>query len=352
MYFLRKNIYGIFIVSLVVFMSTYISKALSANNLLISSAFLCVFIGLLLGNIFSFQEKIAPFIDFSLKKLLRVGIAFLGLSLSLSELLSYGSTAILLVIINIVIAFLIIIFLCKLFKIPSKLGYLITMGTCICGVTAVIATSSIIKSDKNETSYAVGIVTLFGIIAVFAYPYLANHFFHASSDLAGIFLGTAIHDTAQVSAAGVIYSELFNSEEALNSAMTTKLLRNSFLVVLIPLIAFLYNKDQNINVKKSVKDFFPFFVLAFIILAIIRTIGDYILIDNNIVIYWKEFLALTKQLSVYLILFAMVALGLQTNIKSMFSLGIKPLLIGFVASTSVGVLSVWYLLFFVPMMID
>ena len=90
MYFLRKNIYGIFIVSLVVFMSTYISKALSANNLLISSAFLCVFIGLLLGNIFSFQEKIAPFIDFSLKKLLRVGIAFLGLSLSLSELLSYG----------------------------------------------------------------------------------------------------------------------------------------------------------------------------------------------------------------------------------------------------------------------
>jgi uncharacterized membrane protein YadS len=48
----------------------------------------------------------------------------------------------------------------------------------------------------------------------------------------------------------------------------------------------------------------------------------------------------------------MVALGLQTNIKSMFLLGIKPLLIGFVASTSVGVLSVWYLLFFVPMMID
>ena len=319
MYFLRKNIYGIFIVSLVVFMSTYISKALSANNLLISSAFLCVFIGLLLGNIFSFQEKIASFIDFSLKKLLRVGIAFLGLSLSLSELLSYGSTAILLVIINIVIAFLIIIFLCKLFKIPSKLGYLITMGTCICGVTAVIATSSIIKSDKNETSYAVGIVTLFGIIAVFVYPYLAHHFFQASSDLAGIFLGTAIHDTAQVSAAGVIYSELFNSEEALNSAMTTKLLRNSFLIVLIPLIAFLYNKDENINVKKSVKDFFPFFVLAFIILAFFRTIGDYILIDNNIVIYWKEFLVLSKQLSVYLILFAMVALGLHTNIKSMFS---------------------------------
>ena len=352
MHFLKKNIFGIVIVSFIVLTSIYLSKVLAVNNVLLSSAFLCVFIGLLVGNIFSFKEKIDPFIDFSLKKLLRIGIALLGLSLSLNELLSYGSTAIILVVINIIIAFLIIIFLCKLFKIPRKLGYLITMGTCICGVTAVIATSSIIKSDKTETSYAVGIVTLFGIIAVFLYPYLANHFFHSSSDLAGIFLGTAIHDTAQVSAAGVIYSELFSSEEALNSAMTTKLLRNSFLIVLIPLIAYLYTKDENINVKKSIKNFFPFFVLAFIILALVRTMGDFVFDGNNEVFYWKEFIVQSKKLSIYLILFAMVALGLQTNIKSIFNLGIKPLLIGFAASASVGVLSVLYLLFLVPQMVN
>ena len=344
MHFLKKNIFGIVIVSFIVLTSIYLSKVLAVNNVLLSSAFLCVFIGLLVGNIFSFKEKIDPFIDFSLKKLLRIGIALLGLSLSLNELLSYGSTAIILVVINIIIAFLIIIFLCKLFKIPRKLGYLITMGTCICGVTAVIATSSIIKSDKTETSYAVGIVTLFGIIAVFLYPYLANHFFHSSSDLAGIFLGTAIHDTAQVSAAGVIYSELFNSEEALNSAMTTKLLRNSFLVILIPLIAYLYNKDENVNVKKSIKDFFPFFVLAFIILAIVRTLGDFVFVNDNLLIYWTEFLATSKKLSVYLILCAMVALGLQTDLKGMMSLGIKPLVIGFSAAVIVGLVSVIYLL--------
>jgi uncharacterized membrane protein YadS len=48
----------------------------------------------------------------------------------------------------------------------------------------------------------------------------------------------------------------------------------------------------------------------------------------------------------------MVALGLQTNIKSIFNLGIKPLLIGFAASASVGVLSVLYLLFLVPQMVN
>ena len=88
---------------------------------------------------------------------------------------------------------------------------------------------------------------------------LPNYYFDLTPDLAGAFLGTAIHDTAQVSAAGVIYSEMYNSPEALNSAMTTKLLRNSFLIILIPLIAYLYNKDDGINVKKSVKDFFPLF---------------------------------------------------------------------------------------------
>ena len=224
---IRQNILGATTISSLVVFSILLSHFLSSINILISSAFLCIFFGLIVGNIFSLK-KIEPFANFCLKKLLRIGIALLGLSLSLNELFNYGLTAFFLIIINIVIAFLIIKYLCNLFKIPNVLGYLITMGTCICGVTAVIATSSIIKTDKDQTSYAVGVVTLFGIIAVFFYPYVANYYFHFSPDLAGIFLGTAIHDTAQVSAASVIYSDMYDSEEALNSAITTKLLRNSF----------------------------------------------------------------------------------------------------------------------------
>ena len=164
-----------------------------------------------------------------------------------------------------------------------------------------------------------------------------------SPDLAGIFLGTAIHDTAQVSAASVIYSDMYNSEEALNSAITTKLLRNSFLIILIPLIAYLYNKEKKVDVKSSIKDFFPFFVLGFIILSFVRTLGDHLFLDNNMFVYWKHILFFFKEISIYCILFSMVALGLQTNLKSMFKLGFKPLIIGFVASATVGVVSVVYL---------
>ena len=350
MRFFKQNMLGISIISALVVLSILSSKLLSSGNLLISSAFLCIFLGLIIGNIFSINKKIEQFISFCLKKLLRIGIAVLGLSLSLTQLFNYGSTAIFLVLINIIAAFFIIKFLCKIFNISKNLGYLITMGTCICGVTAVIATSSIIKSSKDETSYAVGIVTLFGILAVFFYPYLANYFFNFTPDLAGVFLGTAIHDTAQVSAAGIIYSELYSSQEALNSAMTTKLLRNSFLIILIPLIAYLYNKDQAVDVKKSIKDFFPMFVVGFILLSVFRTFGDQLIIDSNFVYQWEMFLFTSKQISIYCILFAMVALGLQTNIKGMLTLGIKPLIIGFAASTTVGVISVAYLLNILPMM--
>lgn len=339
---IRQNILGATTISSLVVFSILLSHFLSSINILISSAFLCIFFGLIVGNIFSLK-KIEPFANFCLKKLLRIGIALLGLSLSLNELFNYGLTAFFLIIINIVIAFLIIKYLCNLFKIPNVLGYLITMGTCICGVTAVIATSSIIKTDKDQTSYAVGVVTLFGIIAVFFYPYVANYYFHFSPDLAGIFLGTAIHDTAQVSAASVIYSDMYDSEEALNSAITTKLLRNSFLILLIPLIAYLYKKEKKVDVKNSIKEFFPIFVLGFILLSLLRTIGDYLFLDNDIIDYWKYSLVFFKEISIYCILFSMVAIGLQTNLKSMINLGFKPLIIGFIASATVGAVSVIYL---------
>lgn len=346
MQIVKENIFGIFFVASLVFSAVIISKFLSFNNLLVSSAFISILLGLLISNSFNVTKKIDWFTNFSLKKLLRIGIGFLGFSLSLTELFNYGSISLLLVILNIVIAFIILNSLCKFFGIPNSLGYLITMGTCICGVTAVIATSSIIKSNKDETSYAVAIVTLFGMIAVFTYPYLAHYLFALTPEVAGVFLGTAIHDTAQVSAAGVIYSEMYDSEVALNSSMTTKLLRNSFLILLIPLISYLYNKEKNVDIKSSIKDFFPLFVLGFIFCSLLRTIGDATIIHSNIIFYWDYFLVYIKDISKYFILFAMVALGLQTNLKSMTKLGIKPLAIGFAASASVGIFSILFLLYF------
>jgi len=299
-------------------------------------------VGLLVGNLVTFSKHTNQLISFILTNVLKVGIALLGIGLSIHELFKYGLSSVLLIIINILLVFAILILLGKCFKISKNLIVLIFMGTSICGVTAIAATSTIIKSNQHDTGYAVGVVTVFGLIAVVAYPYMAHYMFNGNDINAGIFLGAAIHDTAQVSAAGLIYQETFSSPVALEASMTTKLLRNSFLIILIPLLTYFYDRKKTKN-KSSIVKFFPFFVLGFILLSLARTTGDIFIINTNYHLYWENLIMMIKIASKYMILISMVALGLRIKISSFKKIGLKPLLVGFVAAISVGLSSLIYL---------
>ena len=321
------------------------SKFLLLNNYIISPAFFCIALGLLVSNLVILSKYTDRLVDFILTNVLKAGIAFLGIGLSIHELFKYGLSSVLLIIINIFLVFIILLLLGKVFKISRNLIILIMMGTSICGVTAIAATSTIIKSDQNDTGYAIGVVTIFGLIAVLIYPHLAEYIFSGDDINAGIFLGAAIHDTAQVSAAGLIYQETFSSPVALEASMTTKLLRNSFLIILIPLLTYFYerkNKNSQSS-SSSVLKFFPFFVLGFILISLFRTMGDIIVINTNYYEDWKNFIIIIKHVSKYMILVSMIALGLKIKISKFKKMGLKPLIIGFVAATSVGASSIIFL---------
>ena len=103
------------------------------------------------------------------------------------------------------------------------MSYLISVGSTVCGTTAIMAMAPVINAKKNEVSYAIANITLFGIISMLIYPYFANFYFNGESLFIGLFLGTAIHETAQVAAAGLIYDQQFNSPETLNISTVTKL---------------------------------------------------------------------------------------------------------------------------------
>ena len=331
---------SLFIITLLI--SIVLSNFFLLNNYIISPAFFCIMVGLLVGNLVTFSKHTNQLISFILTNVLKVGIALLGIGLSIHELFKYGLNSVLLIIINILLVFAILILLGKCFKISKNLIVLIFMGTSICGVTAIAATSTIIKSNQHDTGYAVGVVTVFGLIAVVAYPYMAHYMFNGNDINAGIFLGAAIHDTAQVSAAGLIYQETFSSPVALEASMTTKLLRNSFLIILIPLLTYFYDRKK-INNKSSIVKFFPFFVLGFILLSLARTTGDIFIINTNYHLYWENLIMMIKIASKYIILISMVALGLQIKVSSFKKIGLKPLLVGFVAAISVGLSSLIYL---------
>ena len=303
----------------------------------ISTAMIAILLGMFFGNVFQIRESFLKGLDFTQKHILKLGIICLGIQLKPFEFLEFGKIAIPLIIICIISVLIVIKLLIKKLKIPTRMAYLISIGSTVCGTTAIMATAPVIGAKKNEVSYAIANITLFGILSMLIYPYFANFYFESEPLLIGLFLGTSIHETSQVAAAGLIYDQQFNSPETLNIATVTKLIRNTFLVIMIPLFAFLYNRGKTSEKKYSIIDIFPYFVLGFVAMIIIRNLGD-VMYSNNY--KWLVTIEGIKLSSKIFLTMAMAAIGLSTNLKEIKNMGYKPFVVGFIGMTTVGLVSI------------
>ena len=306
----------------------------------ISTAMIAILMGIALGNIFKIRESFLLGIDFTQKYILKLGIICLGIQLKPFEFLKFGSVAIPLIIVCIISVLIVVKLLIKKLKISTRMAYLISIGSTVCGTTAIMATAPIIKANKSEVAYAIANMTVFGIITMLIYPYFANIYFNGDPLFVGLFLGTAIHETSQVAAAGLIYDQQFNSPETLNIATVTKLIRNTFLVIMIPLFAFLYNRNTTKTKNYSLLGIFPYFVLGFIGMIIFRNIGDQFFLTKNSIELWQSSILHIKDSAKIFLSMAMAAVGLSTNLKDIKSMGYKPFIVGFVAMVTVGLVSI------------
>ena len=305
----------------------------------ISTAMIAILIGIFFGNAFQVRDSFQKGLDFTREYILKFGIICLGIQLKPFEFLEFGKIAIPLIIVCIISVLFVIKLLIKKLKIPTRMAYLISIGSTVCGTTAIMATAPVIKANKNEVSYAIANITLFGILSMLIYPYFANMYFDGQPLMIGLFLGTAIHETSQVAAAGLIYDQQFNSPETLNIATVTKLIRNTFLVIMIPFFAFLYNRGKSKEKNYSIIKIFPYFVLGFVGMIILRNIGDFFFINvfDNI---WVNSIEVIKLSSKIFLTMAMAAIGLSTNLKDLKSMGYKPFVVGFIAMITVGFISI------------
>ena len=162
----------------------------------ISTAMIAILSGMLFGNIFQIREIFLKGLDFTQKNILKLGIICLGIQLKPFEFLKFGKIAIPLIIICIVSVLLVIKLISKKIIIPKRMSYLSSVGSTVCGTTAIMAMAPVINAKKNEVSYAIANITLFGILSMFIYPYFANFYFNSEPLFIGLFLGTAIHETA------------------------------------------------------------------------------------------------------------------------------------------------------------
>jgi uncharacterized integral membrane protein (TIGR00698 family) len=315
------------------------TRVLGFDRSPITAVPIAVVLGLLVRNIIGLPAVYEPGLKVCVRFLLRVGIVLLGLRLSLIAVIEVGLTALPIIVVCIICALIVASWLGRALHLPRRLTALIAIGTSICGVSAIVAAAAVIEAEDDEVSYAVACVTLFGLLALLGYPFFAFVACGGDAQMAGIFLGTAIHDTAQVAGAGLIYQQQFDAPQALNAANVTKLVRNTCMAAVIPLIAFLYHRSaKSRKGRMSWHQAVPGFVLAFLAAAALRTVGDlgdkaFWVLDRET---WKDGLASTDRLSGWFLALAMVAVGLGTGLAKLRTLGLRPFAVGLATALMVG----------------
>jgi uncharacterized integral membrane protein (TIGR00698 family) len=325
--------------------------AIGLPKIPLSPVLYAVLIGMLWRNTLGVPAWTSDGLNWAMHRLLRTGIALVGLRLTLAGASAIALTALPVALGCLATALVAGLVISRVLSVPRRLGILLAIGTAVCGCTAVVAMSPVIRAKHAETAFAVTCVVLFGCVAMLLYPWLAGHFFGHSPVHAGVFLGTAIHDTSQVIGSALIYSQQANAPDALSAASVAKLLRNLSIIVLIPAAAWLMRKEEAREAQEGSDDprlegaplrapkssAVPFFVFAFILFVVVRTVGDGMFHPDAPL--WHAAVNAGQTASELFLVCGMTAVGLSVSFNDMWRIGWRPLAAGFLVATLVGICS-------------
>ena len=314
----------------------------------VSGVPVAIVLGLLLRNTLPLPASLTPGLKFATTTILRAGIVLVGIRLSLFDVLKLGIAGLPVVLAAIATGLWFVTWFNKKLGLPPRLGTLIAAGTSICGVTAIVSVAPAIEADEREVAYAVANVVAFGLFGMLFYPYLA-HAVLGSSETIGLFLGTAVHDTSQVVGAALTYKQVYGDDVVLRVATVTKLTRNIFLAAVIPFLTWQHLRSTQSAIgaakkKLSWQSLVPGFVIGFLAMAVMRSIGDATLGSRGAAFgIWDAaaWASITKQLGDYwasqiLLGTAMAAVGLNTNFAVFKGVGLKPFAVGMAGALAVG----------------
>ncbi len=314
---------------------------------------------ILLGMVVTqFVKNKKPFeagIKFTSKKILQYAVILLGFGLNLNVILETGAQSLPIILATISTSLIIAFAMCKLLHMPAKISTLVGVGSSICGGSAVAATAPVIDADDEEVAQAISVIFFFNVLAALIFPHLGSWigFSTVDGNAFGIFAGTAINDTSSVTAAAATWDNMWGlGSETLDKAVTVKLTRTLAIIPITLVLSMLQvsgaktgvadaggcsvnNAGKNVGNESSIDDngkvasskfnfrkVFPFFILYFIGASVITTVATSMGVDSAV-------FGPLKDLSKFFIVWAMAAIGLNTNIVKLVKTGGKPLLLGF-----------------------
>jgi uncharacterized integral membrane protein (TIGR00698 family) len=309
----RKVAPGVLMAFTIAAASTFISEHYGAPTMLFA---------LLIGMAFHFLSVEGPCVagvHLTSSRLLKIGVALLGVRVTFGDLASLGPAPAILTPILIAAAIGAGVLFSRLFGRKTRFGVLTGGAVAICGASAALAIASVLpkrEDGERDTLFTVIAVTSFSTVAMILYPILFAAFGFDDRQV-GWLLGATIHDVAQVVGAGYAVSD-----EAGAVATYVKLLRVAFLPVVVIAIALMSRRGASES-----KAPFPWFAVGFAALLAVNSFG---LIPSAL----QKVLAAASQ---WLLVAAIAALGMKTSLKAMADLG--PRHIGVVVGSTLTLLA-------------
>ena len=269
---------------------------------------------LLLGmslNFLSQEGKCVEGIQLSATTVLRVGIALLGLRISVAQVADLGFATAGLIALSVLATIAIGVLLARLCALNARFGVLTGGAVAICGASAALAIAAVLPrhaDSDRDTSFAVIGVTALSTIAMIAYPVVVGALGLDQRD-SGVFLGGTIHDVAQVVGAGYGMSK-----ETGDTATIVKLLRVAMLLPVVFLVSLIVRRSA---IDRRGTPLLPMFGVAFFALVIVNSLG------------WVPHALgeVAGELSRWCLVAAIAAIGMKTSLKELSVVGLRPVVL-------------------------
>ncbi|AAV60537.1 YeiH family protein [Streptococcus thermophilus] len=278
-----------------------------------------LFIGLLLANLLINQERFIIGMQFTSKKVLQYAVVLLGFVLNLSQVFNVGLTSLPIILTTIATALITAYVIHKLFKLDSEIVTLVGVGSSICGGSAIAATAPVIKAKDESIATAISVIFFFNILAALLFPHLGSWLGLSNQGFA-IFAGTAVNDTSSVTATASSWDSLHGTS-ILEQATIVKLTRTLAIIPITLGLSIWQSKKDNTKERFSLIKAIPNFILWFLLASLITTVAMSMGVPAAI-------FAPLKDLSKFMIIMAMTAIGYQTNLKKIITKGGSALLVG------------------------
>lgn len=322
-----------------------------SNSFLFSkvSPLLWAFIySILIANLVTLHSAFNTGINFCSTSLLRFAIVVFGLTISITTWTSLGPIGLLQVVLVVAFGLSFGVWIGRLMGLEETMAILIAVGTSICGASAIAATGPVVKAKNEEMGVALACITLFGLVAMVAYPFIflftgLGDWLNQSQVAFGVWAGTGIHETAQVVAAGAQVGK-----EAADVALVTKSIRIFMIAPVILLATLLFRRRQNKSETQTVGPGVPLFAVAFVAATLVNSALVSVPVTN---LLWSSITAsFVKPGSTFLLAMAFAGVGFKVRWQTIRVIGMKAFVVGLVVALASGIVAFLLLCFlYVPL---